>query len=83
MRKIGILLGTITVFAIVGSTLAFKARGICYLYVHDANDARISACTKQLFQVTLTPNATPLETTRGSIASTTAACPILTIYKCD
>ena len=81
MKKIKILLSAVAVFAVVGGALAFKANQSQFLYVHDANDARISACTKQVFQATLTVNPSPITVTRASTAFTTAGCPVVTIYQ--
>ena len=81
MKKVKILLSAVAVFAVVGGALAFKANTLSQIvFVHDANDARISACTKQVLQATLTTNPSPILTTRASVASTTAGCPIKTVY---
>ena len=81
MKKVKILLSVVAVIGLVGGALAFKASNTQSVWVHDPNDARVSACTKQVFQATLTQNATPIQTTRASIALTTAGCPLVTIYK--
>ena len=81
MKKVKILLSAVAVFALVGGALAFKANKPRSVFVHDANDARVSACTKQIFAATLTANAVPVLTTRATLFPTNSGCPIVTIYR--
>lgn len=80
MKKITLALTAISLVALVGVALAFKAnRALDKVYIHASTDTKADRCTLQYFQHTTFPKGTPV----AVVASTTALtkdCKLINVY---